>query len=318
LLLPLIISVIVFYLFFDNISLSDIFYNIVAIPIEIFLTYALLTIIGTILRAYRYFILLSKQVSFFDLFLITLIRNFSVDLLPGRSASLAFYTILLKKKDISFARGSSSFILSVFYDGLALVIMLSILLLFIADNLWSGVYISMLIILLISIITVFFSENIIKIIINIKFIKKTKKIYDFLNEINNYLNLHKNNNERIIIFILSLLIRIVKYLFIFVLFIGIMKIGFELNVFSKFSFALAGTELSSLIPIQGLGGFGTWELAFKVLFESLNVMGNNTNNSLIGLAQAGIIIHIVSQVWEYGIGIIALIIYISRINLQNK
>jgi hypothetical protein len=98
-----------------------------------------------------------------------------------------------------------------------------------------------------------------------------------------------------------------------------MDIIFSISVFSKFSFALAGTEMSTLLPIQGVGGFGTWELAFKIIFENMNVLPKGTEAPhFISFAQVGIIIHIISQVWEYSIGILAFFVFIVKNNLQNK
>lgn len=175
------------------------------------------------------------------------------------------------------------------------------------------------IIFLISIIAVFFSDKIIYFIINLKIVKKFEKLHKFFSDVFKYLELHKSRKERLILFGLSFLIRLIKYVFVFVLFSAIMEIAFNISIFSKFSFALAGTEMSSLLPIQGLGGFGTWELAFKLLFESLNVIGENTSRlSITSFAEAGIVIHIVTQVWEYSIGIIAFFIFTFKKGLQKK
>ncbi|MCP5102706.1 MAG: hypothetical protein GY950_04970, partial [bacterium] len=83
--------------------------------------------------------------------------------------------------------------------------------------------------------------------------------------------------------------------------------------FASFSFGLAGTELSSLLPIQGIGGFGTWELAFSVIFKALAIPAQN-------LKEAGIVIHITTQVWEYAIGFVALayLFISSRSTAKNK
>jgi len=301
--LPLFVTIIIVIIFFNDIAIDDILDNLVKIPLSYIFIFILLTIAGTLLRAYRYYILLSKKVSFYDLILITLVRNFSVDLLPARTAALVFYVALLKKRNINIDEGASSFVISVFYDGLALVFMLSGLLFFIdTDQLWIGIYISMGLIFLISIIAVFFSDKVVFFVVNLKIIKKIKKVHGFLSDVYTYLNLHRSKRERIKLFGLSFAIRLIKYIFVFVLFVAIMDIVFDINIFAKFSFALAGTEMSALLPIQGLGGFGTWELAFKLLFESLNVIGKETSKT--SFAEVGIVIHIVTQVWEYFIGII--------------
>jgi hypothetical protein len=187
------------------------------------------------------------------------------------------------------------------------------------DKIWIGIYISMGIIFIISIFAVFCSDIIIAALIRLKIIKKYQKINVFFSNVHKYLELHSDKKERIIIFILSILIRLIKYIFVFVLFVAIMDIAFDISVFAKFSFALAGTEMSTLLPVQGLGGFGTWELAFKFVFENMNVLAKGAEaHHFISFAQVGIIIHIISQVWEYSIGILAFFIFIVKNSLQKK
>ena len=89
-----------------------------------------MSILGTLLRAVKYRILVAGKISFSSMFLITLVRNFSVDLLPARTASLAFYSYLAKKEGISIEEGASSFVISMFYDSLALSVMLGSLVFF--------------------------------------------------------------------------------------------------------------------------------------------------------------------------------------------
>jgi uncharacterized membrane protein YbhN (UPF0104 family) len=299
--IPAAITAAVIFFFFRDISLSDIKINFLKIPLIYLLAFILLSLIGTFLRALRYHILLSKKLPFTDLFLITLVRNFSVDLLPARTASLIFYSYLTKKRGLSIEEGASSFVVSVFYDGLALCLMLSLLLFFLKTEInRTAIYTGMGFILILSVIVVFFSDVILKFLFKIEIFRKFPRIETFFLNIYDYLIAHKKNSERLIVFTLSFFIRLIKYVFVYILFEGIVRIGFGLHNFSLFSFGLAGTELSSLIPVQGLGGFGTWELAFSLIFKALQIPADN-------LKEAGFVIHITTQVWEYAIGIAALL-----------
>ena len=300
-LIPTAITVAIFFLFFRDISLTDIKENFLKIPLSLLLIFVLLSLAGTILRAYKYHILLSKKLKFKDIFLITLVRNFSVDLLPARTAALIFYSWLTKKKGIPLEEGASSFLVSVFYDALALSFMLGGLVFFIKTgvNRWA-IYIGMGSVFFISIVMIFFAEYIIRFILKLKITGHFKKPAETLKKIEIYLAGHKSNSERLLVFGLSLAIRVIKYLFVFILFEAIIHVGFGFSTFASFSFGLAGTELSSLLPIQGLGGFGTWELAFAVIFKTLAMPAAN-------LKEAGIVIHIITQIWEYTIGLAALI-----------
>lgn len=300
-LIPTAITTAIFLLFFRDISLTDIKENFLKIPLSFLLAFILLSLAGTLLRAYKYHILLSGKLKFKDVFLITLVRNFSVDLLPARTAALIFYSWLTKKKGIPLEEGASSFIVSVFYDALALSFMLGGLIFFIETgaNRWA-IYTAMGLIFSISVVMIFFAEGVIRFILKLKLTAQCVKLEETLKKIEVYLAGHKRNSERLLVFGLSLAIRVIKYLFVFILFEGVVRIGFGFNTFASFSFGLAGTELSSLLPIQGLGGFGTWELAFAFIFKALAIPAENVK-------EAGIVIHIITQVWEYAIGLAALL-----------
>lgn len=311
--IPVVITIAILFIFFRDISLTDIKINFLKIPLTYLTIFILLSVLGTLLRALKYHVLLSKKLSFKDIFLITLVRNFSVDLLPARSAALLFYSWLTKKKGVSLEEGASSFIVSVFYDGLALSFMLGGLIFFLETGMKrTAIYIAMGLIFLISVIMIFFSEALIRFVLRHKIIKHFPKLEGVLGNINDYLSQHKKNSERLYVFFLSLLIRLIKYMFVFILFEGIVRIGVGLHSFAIFSFGLAGTELSSLLPIQGIGGFGTWELAFAFIFKALEIPAEN-------LREAGFVIHITTQVWEYFIGLLAfLYLFIEKRGKREK
>lgn len=299
LVLPVIVLIIILYVFFRDISLNDIMENFLRIPGGYLLAFVLLSLLGTFLRTWKYYILLAKKLSFSDIFLITLVRNFSVDLLPGRAAALIFYSWLTRKKGIALEEGASSFVVSVFYDGLALCFMLGGLLFFLKTgvNQWP-IYIGMAVIFFISVLMIFFADHFFAFVLRIKTLNRFVRLEKVVKNILEYLKEHKKNSERLQVFLLSFATRIVKYLFVFILFEGVVHLGFGIKNFSLFSFGLAGTELSSMFPIQGPAGFGTWELAFTVIFKALEIPAEN-------IKAAGFVIHITTQVWEYFIGLLA-------------
>lgn len=310
--LPLVVTVLIVFLFFRDISLSDIRHNILKIPPLIMLVFILLSLLGTFLRAFKYHILLSRKLKFLDVFLITLVRNFSVDLLPARTAALIFYSYLTKKKGISLEEGASSFVVSVFYDGLALSFMLGGLLFFLKTEMnKAAIYTGMFLVFILSVGMIFFGDRIIRLMLAFRPIRRFEKIEKPLRNIYRYLMDHRRNSERLIVFALSFVIRLIKYMFVFILFEGVVGTGFGVKVFSVFSFSLATTEMSSLLPIQGLGGFGTWELAFAVAFGA---MFDAYEISRSTIQTAGFVIHIVTQLWEYAIGLLAFLYLVVRKN----
>jgi len=300
LLLPVTVMVVIIVTFFKDISFKDIADGFLKIPGTYLLVFVLLTILGTVLRTYKYYILLSRKLPFGDVFLITLVRNFSVDLLPGRAAALIFYSWLTKKRGIHLTEGTSSFVVSVFYDALGLAFMLSGLLFFLETPFPQGpFFLAVAVISCASLCAVFFTDKITGFILKKKMLQRFPRMEHVLVRIDAYLNQHKSNSERLQLFALSLAARVVKYVFIFILFEGVVNLGIGMKQFSLFSFGLAGTELSALFPIQGPAGFGTWEMTFTLIFEALKIPAAN-------IKAAGFVIHITTQVWEYTIGLTAL------------
>ena len=211
--ISLIITIGILYIFFRDISINDIEKAFSNIPTTYLFLFILLYIIGTILRAIKYNVLISKKLKFKDIFLITLVRNFSVDLLPARSAALIFYSYLTKKKGISLEEGASSFIVSMFYDALALSLLLGTMFFFVKTQMNQIViYIGLSFIFIASIIIIFFTDYIINLFLKIKLIKKSSKLQNILININEYLIEHKKNSERLYLFFLSFIIRFIKYI----------------------------------------------------------------------------------------------------------
>lgn len=290
------ITLIIFFIFSRNISWQDIKEGFSSLSWDFVLIFIIFSLIGTLLRTIRYQILISHKLIFIDMFLITLVRNFSVDLLPARTASLLFYSYLTHKKGIKLEEGGSSFIIAMFYDVLALSIMLFLAFVLISRQLENLVLLIIIILFVLSILFISFCHKIFGWIIRIKFLRKYKKIKEVINNLHQYFNSHHSLKEKGKLLVLSFCIKVVKYLSIFFLFTGMTGIKFQLKSLSLFSFGIAGTEISSLFPIQGLAGFGTWEAVFKLVFENLQ---NNIPNLFI----IGLVIHTVTQVWEYLIGI---------------
>ena len=207
--------------------------------------------------------------------------------------------------------GASSFVISMFYDSLALSVMLGSMVFFLADGIErSFIYMGMGIIFALSIIVIFLADYILGFILKIPLLSKFPRVTAFFGNILAYLLDHKNKRERAVVFLLSLVIRLIKYISVFILFAGIINIPFTLKYFAMFCFGLAGTELSSLLPLQGAGGFGTWELAFALVFKGLQFPVENVKLT-------GLVIHIITQAWEYLTGLTAFLYMMLR-NRKNQ
>jgi hypothetical protein len=68
--------------------------------------------------------------------------------------------------------------------------------------------------------------------------------------------------------------------------------------------------LSTFLPFQGLAGFGTWEAAFALVAGRL---GLTLENPFL----TALVIHLTTQVWEYGLGVGALWMLSIRIRKRK-
>jgi hypothetical protein len=78
---------------------------------------------------------------------------------------------------------------------------------------------------------------------------------------------------------------------------------------------ITGAELTSILPIKGLGGFGTWESAWALTLTQLGF------ESRIAILSSGI--HLISNLFEYILGLASILIlssprYREKINKKNK
>lgn len=302
-LLPASITVVILSFLFRQVTLSDLKLAFNRIPVTTIIVFMIFSLIATYLRCIKYAILISHKINRFHLFLITLVRNCVVDLLPARSGALLLYSYLTRKKGLPLEEGTSSFTISVFYDGLAMAVMLTPMALFLkVDQIPRlPLLIAVALVYFISLGFLLGVHPLINWIKSFGWIHRFTALDKIISNISDYLQVHKSPREGVFIFALSLAIRGIKYLTLFMIFQGITGINFELSYLFLFCLGLAATELSSLLPIQGLGGFGTWELAFTLIFKGLAMPIEDP-------FLTGFLIHIITQTWEYFLGLSAFII----------
>lgn len=299
-LLPLAITILIAFFFFRHFSPRDIISALGRLPVTAMLAFIALSLVGTWLRAVKYRILIAAHLGMTDMLLITLVRNFAVDLLPARTASLAFYTALTRRRGLSLEEGGASFVISVFYDVLALSLMLGGLMLFFPPPgpVRGFIFTGMGTLFLLSLVFILIPAPCLRWMKRLPLLNRHARLERIIQTLSTYLDAHTGAMERLRLLALSLAIRLVKYVSVFILFCALVPVDRNLAGFSHFSLGLAGTELSALLPVQGAGGFGTWEMAFELVFRGLG-------SSQTDLRLTALVIHISTQAWEYAIGLLA-------------
>jgi len=317
--LSLVVSVLLIWLLLSQIKFEDLIRTFRQIYWPALLAYMAVTLLGTGLRAWRYKWLLQPQpVSWTNIILVTFVRNSLVDLLPLRIGSLSYIYILNKRLNFSFEMATSTFVLAFVFDFLTLgpFLILAILavglgtisisnftllflaLLFFLINflvLWKIIPVfSFLIRIFQSLLKVFKLERKNWAKISVEKAKSTLSSFAGIQKRKIYFP----------VFLLSLLVRLAKYIAVFcVLFSLLRSQGFVFNAlnFWKTNLGLTGAELTSILPIKGLAGFGTWESAWALTLE---LMKFSPQIAII----SGIGVHFITNFFEYTLGIASLFI----------
>jgi uncharacterized membrane protein YbhN (UPF0104 family) len=318
LLISTVISVLLIWFLLTKIELKDFIQTFSRIYIPGLLAFMIVALIGATLRAWRYKWLLSPHPSRWrDVFLVTFIRNLFVDLFPARLGSLSYVYVLNKSLKYSFESASSSFVVAFVLDFLTLSPFLVFAILAVGlgkTSISNGTLLAISFIFFLLVFLVFWKVTKIAGIAHkayqllLHVIKQDKKKWAEVSVHKIQLTideLGKIKKRRIgwPLFFLSLGIRFAKYSSLFFLLYALLRShGFSLESlsFSKTILGITGAELTSALPIKGIGGFGTWESAWAL---TLMLMGFEKR---IAILSSGV--HLITNLFEYILGIASMLI----------
>jgi len=284
-----------------------------------FYFYLLFFLIGFSLRALRYCWLIGPgKVSFKDMLLVTMVRQVFVDLLPMKLGELSYVVLLKKRFQVPVETGFSSMMAVFLFDCISLFPVLLLSLSVVGKTgmeVVSGSFIALTIGMLLLLCLILWKLDLIfgkiaawldrylkkRVLKNphwlSKVLLKCEKIAEELAHL-------KARRVYLKTFLISFGIRICKYLSIYSVLIALIQykgIGVDdMNIF-KVVIGLAGAELSSFLPVQGLAGFGTWEAAWALTFQWIGF-----DRDLAVLTGLGI--HLTTQVTEYIVGAFCLVL----------
>jgi len=317
--LSALVSVGLLWLLLSQVKTEDIVRTLSRVFIPALLIYAAVALVGAWLRALRYKWLLRPQViSWPNMFLVTFIRNSLIDLLPARLGSLSYIYVLNKRLGFPFEAATSSFVLAFVLDFLTLspFLIVSVIAVGLGANALSTP--ALLILAAVFFLLVFLvywklapvARFFLAVFRRLLRFAKSEGRAGALTAVNKLdltiqsLESIQSRGKAIPIFLLSLLIRMAKYISVFALFFALLRShGFSLADLSFWTFilGLSGAELSSALPIKGLAGFGTWESAWALSFR---VMDFDPQLAII----SGIGVHLLSNTFEYTLGIGSILI----------
>lgn len=277
-----------------------------------FLLYLITMILGLLVRAWRYRILLlasgeTAVPSFSGMTLITAVRNMTVDLLPARMGEFVFVALLRNRAGTRVSAGLTTLLYAMMLDILVLApitiiigmmvgfpnkhqYLLAVIALAVASGFIVGVR------YVLPILSIVFMR--LSAVDN----KLVSGLFRFVVAVDEAVQATYKAGQFSTLISITLLVRFLKYAGLLLLFYGLSGQAFpqiaSLSVFQVLG-SLIASEMTASLPIPALMSFGSWELGGMSLLAYFGAMPQNALLTMLG-------IHIQTQALDYGIGIIAL------------
>lgn len=316
-LLSITVSVVLILILLSKIETKDFLYTLSHIFLPALLAFFAISLLGTVLRAWRYKLLLSPQkISWGNIFLVTFIRNLFVDLLPVRIGSLSYIYILNKRLNVSFNTATSSFVVAFVYDLISLspFLILAIIAVGLGTTSISTPLMLLFSILFLVIMLVIYWQllGLCRILITIyriflRIIKSDQKKWAVVSieklqlTITDISHIRKRRTD-LPVFLLSIGIRMAKYGALYILLFALLQVhGYTLGSLSiwKTILSITGAEMTGFLPIKGIGGFGTWESAWAGM---QTLLGFELQTAVLSSG-----IHLVTNLFEYILGLLSIL-----------
>jgi len=315
----LLVTLILVAVLMSGIKFRDLAETLRRIYLPALFAFVAVSLLSAWLRAWRYKWLLGPgAISWGEMFLATFIRNSFEDLLPARIGSLSYIVVLTKRLSIPFESATSTFVVAFILDFLTLSPFLAGALFGIGFSLAglptgtlmlaAAVYFLIVCLLLWKIVPVTrFLVRFYRALLAAIGAEHKPKALASVEKLQETVEQLRDIQSRKIfgrLFVLSLFIRLGKYLSLYVLLFAILHsrgFGFKSLSFSKTILGVTGAELTSVLPVKGLADFGTWESAWTVAF---GLMGFDRQIAIL----SGIGIHLITNLWEYALGILSIVI----------
>lgn len=286
--------------------------------------YAAISLAAVFLRAWRYLLLLEPGAcGWRPMVLVTMARNAFEDLLPARIGSLSYIYLLDARVGVAFESAASSFLAAFVVDFLTLGPFVVLAVLSIGGSgraavpaglllaLAGGFFLAMALIWiklapLLAVLWRGAAKAAARLHATDK--KGWRRIDEKAVATIASLETLRARGRGLPVLGLSLLIRLAKYASLFAL-VGAVLRSYGLGPsdigFGRLILVLTGAEMTSAFPIKGLADFGTWETAWAIGFKGLGFAA--------GLAAvSGFGVHLVTAVFEAGLGLIGLLLLTGR------
>lgn len=289
------------------------------LPLSALAAFVAIHLAAAFLRAWRYKLLLRPlSCPWPGILLTTFVRNSFDDLLPARVGSLSYIYILNQRLGFPFEAATASFVVAFVLDFVTLG---PFLLLAVAAA--GAVAVPVPGALLAALALGFFLLSALvlwKLAALTRILKKglesvfrltraagkswTRTVLEKIDLVAASLSSVRSAKLMAVVLVQSFLIRLAKYVSVYILLLGFLKShGYrpaDVGLW-KTVLGLTGAEFTALLPVKGLGGFGTWETAWTATFRILGFPGDLAVVSGLG-------VHVTTNLLEYGLGALAVLL----------
>ena len=305
----------------------SIFSTLQATSLSLVFACLLVYLIGLLVRAYRYQLLIKVTgeqhvPTYPQMVLVTGIRNMVVDMLPARLGELGYVALLNRGYGVKLQHCVSSLTIAVALDFVALLMV--VFLVVVKQGLgigsesgiegWAvGAFVMAFVLAIVALVGLFVITPLVSRWCNTRFqnsIKKQSilgKLLKLLDEFSQSLLMVRQAGQRTQLVILSFLIRVLKYLGLFLLFRAVALPSFQVLAelpLEKIVSALIGGEIGASLPIPTFMSFGAYEAGSAFVFQLLGV------GEQAAVVVTMLCVHIWSQFMEYIIGTLLLVTFI--------
>lgn len=310
----------------ESVSPQRIFEVITNSSIALFVLYIILALIGIVIRAYRYQILIKAAGEPDDgipsmniMVLITAVRGMVVDLLPARLGELVYVGLLKRFGGTQITSGLSSLVFAMVLDIAVLAPIAVILILLIGFP--NNAPLKVALIALFVVTAFYISVRFILPYIHRFVVKYTEhntgilgKISGFITELMEAADSTVRAGIFLKVIVLTVFVRLLKYLGLLILFHSVASANFPNLDFmtpAETLAAMIASEMTAALPIPTLMSFGAWEVGGMTFMAFLGAPPQDSLISLIG-------VHILTQSVDYGIGLFALLtLFLNQSSKMN-
>lgn len=310
-----ILTVVLVYVLLRQVDPRDVWTTIRDLHWPTFVAFLVVYFTGVVARTARYWLLLERRVGPVTVGLVTLVRNFAVDLLPARLGSLSYIYLIVRRARVTLEHGLSSFFVAFIFDVLALAPLLFLAILWVGGGLGGGtvpLVIAGTVLLLGSGMALWALAPGLRLAgggvgRGFELLRRTppdwwERAREKLESTAGAVEAISRRGTLVPVFLLSLAVRVCKYGGIYLLLVSVLAshgVTWREIELPRVFLGTVGAELSATLPIQGIAGLGTYETAWAVSFTQLGF-----DRELAVLS--GFATHLLTQLHDYTLGLVAL------------